>query len=65
MNVLIAIKYNSPAGTVLQQGDFPLRGKKPEAIALEWWKQIQREVYTEGLIQVIVNGNEDITDKVK
>jgi len=64
MNVLITIRYHSPAGPVLQQGEFPLRGKKPERVAYEWWKQIQNEVYTNGLISVEVN-NEDITDKVR
>jgi hypothetical protein len=64
MNVIISIRYSSPAGPVLQQGEFYLRGKRPEQIALNWWKQIQREVYTDELISVEVN-NEDITDKIK
>jgi hypothetical protein len=62
--ISISIRYTSPAGPVLQQGEFYLRGKKPEQIALNWWKQIQREVYTDELISVEVN-NEDITDKIK
>jgi hypothetical protein len=64
MNITIRIKYHSPAGPVLQQGEFYLRGKKPEQVSLNWWKQIQREVYTDELISVKVNG-EDITDKIK
>jgi hypothetical protein len=64
MNLSISIRYSSPAGPVLQQGDFPLRGKNPEQVALDWWKQIQREVYTDELIEVTANG-EDITDKIK
>jgi hypothetical protein len=62
--VVVSIRYTSPAGPVLQQGEFYLRGKKPEEIALNWWKQIQREVYTDELISVEVNG-EDITEKVR
>jgi hypothetical protein len=62
--VVVSIRYDSPAGPVLQQGEFYLRGKKPEEIALKWWKQIQREVYTDELISVEVNG-EDITDKIQ
>lgn len=64
MNIIISIRYNSPAGIVLQQGEFHLKGRKPEQITVDWWKDIQREVYTEGLIEVKVN-NEDITNKVK
>jgi hypothetical protein len=64
VNVIISIRYNSPAGPVLQQGEFYLKGKKPEEIAFNWWKQIQREVYTDELISVEVNG-EDITEKVR
>jgi len=63
MNVSVTIRYNSPAGPVLQQGDFPLNRRKPEEVALKWWKQIQNEVYTDGLIEVTAN-SEDITDKV-
>jgi hypothetical protein len=64
MNIIISIRYTSPAGPVLQQGEFYLRGRKPEEIALNWWKKIQREVYTDKIISVEVN-NEDITDKIK
>jgi hypothetical protein len=64
MNVYITIKYLSPAGRVQQGGSFPLRGRKAEQIALEWIKQIQKEVYFEGLLEVIVDGDNDITEKV-
>jgi hypothetical protein len=64
MNIIISVRYNSPAGSVLQQGEFYLKGKRPEQIALNWWKQIQRDVYTDELIEVTANG-EDITDKIK
>ncbi|MCM3584878.1 hypothetical protein M3182_03850 [Mesobacillus maritimus] len=64
MKISIIIKYNSPAGEVLQRGSFPLQGKRPESVAKDWWKQIQKKVYTEGLVEVTANG-EDITDKVR
>lgn len=64
MNSLMTIRFHSPAGPVLQQGDFSLKGRKPEQVALMWWKQIQNEVHTDGLIEVTAN-NEDITDKVR
>jgi hypothetical protein len=64
MNVLITMRYLSPAGPVLQQGEFYLKGRTPEIIAYEWWNQIKKDVYTEGLVEVKVNGD-DITEKVK
>jgi hypothetical protein len=64
MGISIEITYNSPVGKVLQRGNFPLKGKLPEVVAFDWWKDIRRNVYTEELILVVVNGDEDITEKV-
>ncbi|SEN81025.1 hypothetical protein SAMN05192533_12165 [Mesobacillus persicus] len=63
--VSITIRYKSPAGIVLKQGLFPIRGQKPELVAWNWWQQIKLETYTDELIEVIVNGELDITDKVR
>lgn len=49
---------------MLQGGTFPLRGRKPEQVAIEWIKQIKKEVYFDELLEVIVDGSEDITEKV-
>lgn len=62
--VIIKIIYSTPAGKTTQQWDCPLRGRKPEVIARDWWLQIQREVFTEELLSVTVE-DEDITDKVR
>lgn len=64
MIIQISIRYTSPAGPVLQQGEFYLKGRAPEKIAYEWWNDIQKKVYTDELIEVKANG-EDITEKVK
>ena len=64
MNVVIRIVYLTPAGRVEQKGSVPLKGQKPEKVALDWIKQIKKEVYFEELLEVIVDGNEDITEKV-
>jgi hypothetical protein len=61
--VVVEVRYNSPAGVVLQRGEFYLRGKSPKQIALEWIQQIKREVYFDGLVSVIAD-NQDITEKV-
>ncbi len=65
MQVTIKIRYNSPAGIVTQGGTFLLKRRKPEEVAFEWLKQIKSEVYYEGLIEVIVDGDQDITELVR
>jgi hypothetical protein len=65
MNVLIRIDYIASRNKAYQTGCLPLRGKTPEKIALEWWRQINREMsYHADLEKVIANG-EDITQLVK
>ncbi|MFS0776092.1 hypothetical protein ABC255_08810 [Neobacillus sp. 3P2-tot-E-2] len=62
MNIQIHYITSSKA---YQKGDFQLRGRKPEQVALDFWKQIQKHMsYRAELEKVICNG-EDITDKVK
>lgn len=65
MNVKIQITYMTDGVRTQQSGTFPLRRKRPEEIAFEWLQQIKREMYTyQKLISVIVDGKEDITEKV-
>jgi hypothetical protein len=65
MNVLIQISYISNENEVLQRGSFPLRGKKKEVVACQWWKQLRREMtYWPELVKVTCDG-EDITELVK
>lgn len=65
MNVTIKIRYNSPAGIVTQGGTFPLKRRKPEQVTYEWMQEIKREVNYDGLIEVTVDGDQDITDIVR
>ncbi|MFS0637886.1 hypothetical protein AB1K84_18445 [Mesobacillus foraminis] len=67
LKVYIIVRYHSPAGIVTQGGTFPLTNRNtPEYVAYEWIQQIKREVHHyDRLIEVIVNGDQDITDKVK
>jgi hypothetical protein len=64
--VMIQIFYRSAASgsLIMQRGDFPLKGKKPESVAYEWWTNIQKEMFVAGLEQVIIDG-EDKTDLIK
>jgi hypothetical protein len=64
MNVTIEIHYKSDS-SALQKGSFQLRGKKPEELALNYWKQIKKELsYRAKLEKVIVDGDQDITQLV-
>lgn len=65
MNITLKMKFNSPAGTVTKGGTFPLRGRTPEQVVYRWIQAIKREMYYEGLIEVIADGDQDITEKVK
>ncbi len=65
MNISIKIRYNSPAGIVTQGGTFSLKRRRPEQVAMEWLQEIKRQVNYEGLIEVIIDGNQDITNLVR
>jgi hypothetical protein len=66
MNVTIEIHYISNQTKVMQAGSFPLRGRRPEQVALDWWKQIKKEMsYHAQLEKIIINGDQDITELVK
>ncbi|MBT2727813.1 hypothetical protein J7E63_12780 [Bacillus sp. ISL-75] len=66
MNVLIEIHYTSSSNRTTQSGSFPHRGRKLEQIALEFWKQIQKDnSHRAELEKVIVNGDQDITQMVR
>jgi hypothetical protein len=64
--VTIQIIYKSAASgsSILQCGDFPLKGKKPEEVAWNWLEQIRREMHVANIEQVIING-EDMTETIK
>jgi hypothetical protein len=64
--VTIQIIYRSALSgcKILQGGSFPLKGRKVEKVAFDWWKQIQREMNVDRLEQVLCDG-EDITQLVK
>jgi hypothetical protein len=64
MNVIIEIHYKVDS-RALQKGNFPLRGRKPERIALDFWKQIKKNMFHRAeLEKVIVEGDQDITQQV-
>jgi hypothetical protein len=63
-DVLLRIHYTSPAGRSERKGNFPLRGQRPEEVALDWWEKDVGRGYERKLDKVILNDVEDITEKV-
>jgi hypothetical protein len=66
MNVTIQIIYRSAASgsKILQRCSFPLKGKQPWEVALDWWTKIQREMHVDRLEQVMCDG-QDITENIR
>jgi hypothetical protein len=65
MNVLIQIHYISNGIKVLQHGSFPLKGKKPEQVAYDWWRQLKRKMSYSGELEMVIADGEDITELVR
>jgi hypothetical protein len=64
LNVNIEIHYISES-KILQRGSFPLKGRKPEQVALQFWKEIKREMPYAKEIELVRVDGEDITELVK
>lgn len=60
MTVNIQFFYIANGTRVMQKANFHLKGRKPEEIAYDWWRQIKREMPVDDLEKVVCNG-EDIT----
>ncbi|MEH6994246.1 hypothetical protein V7075_16245 [Neobacillus drentensis] len=65
MNLLIQIFYTTNDNSIFRRGSYPLKNKKPEEVAYEFWKWIRKEhPFPCELEKVIVNG-EDLSQLVK
>jgi hypothetical protein len=64
VTVFIQIHYKAESKGS-QQATFPLRGRIPVQIALEWWKQIKKEMFYRAELEKIIADNQDITQLVK
>lgn len=64
--VTIQILYRSAVSgsLILQRASFPLKGRKPHEVVLDWLEEIHREMFVGTLEQIICNG-EDITGMIK
>jgi hypothetical protein len=63
--VIIRIDYISNGNKLYQVGSFPLRGRNAEQVALDWWKQIKREMSYFAELEIITANGENITQMVK
>jgi hypothetical protein len=63
--ISIHIHYISNGNKVLQRGQFPLKGKNKEEVALAFLKWIKREHPYECEIEMVIVDGEDITELVK
>ncbi|NRD80257.1 hypothetical protein HPT25_23325 [Bacillus sp. BRMEA1] len=65
MNVTIEMHFIASGNKSMSASSFPLRGRKPEQVAYEWWKHIKKEMsYHAQLEKVIADGDQNITELV-
>jgi hypothetical protein len=64
MNIVIRIDYVASGNKAYQGGSFQLRGRKPEQVALGFWKQIKKETSYNAELEKITANGEDITQLV-
>jgi hypothetical protein len=64
MNVSLRIDYIAST-KVSQSGSFPLRGRKPEKVALEWWKELKKETSYRATLEKVTADGDEITQLVK
>lgn len=65
MTVIIHIHYRSSMNTKsYQKAEIPLKGRKPEKAAYEFWKWIKKQIPIDVSIEKVLCENEDITELV-
>jgi hypothetical protein len=64
MNITIEIHYKADS-KLMQRASFPLRGRKPDRVAYEFWKSIKKEMPYPVVLEEVLAAGEDVTDLVK
>jgi hypothetical protein len=64
MTVLIRIDYVSNENRIYSKGEFPLKGKSREEVALEFWRWLKRDHPYECKLENVLCDGEDITELV-
>jgi hypothetical protein len=64
MNVVIDIHYITCENKILRAGSFPLKRRRKEVVAFEFWRWIKREHPYECEIEKVICDGDDITELV-
>jgi hypothetical protein len=64
MYITIEIHYKADS-KMMQRAFFPVRGRKPEKVALDFWKEIKKELSYRVELEEVFAAGEDVTEKVK
>lgn len=62
--ITVKLLFKSHGIRVERKGSFQSRGRSPEKVAADWITEIKKEMDVDGLISVVTNGKEDITEGV-
>jgi hypothetical protein len=62
--ITIEIHYRADS-KLMQRASFPLRGRRPERVAYEFWKSIKKEMPYPVVLEEVLAAGEDLTDLVK
>lgn len=64
--IAVQIQYITELGNkVLQRGSFPAKGRKPEKVAYDWWRELKKEMNVEIKMEKVMIDGEDKTEEVK
>jgi hypothetical protein len=62
--ITIEIHYRADS-KLMQRASFPLRGRRPERVAYEFWKSIKKEMPYPVVLEEVLAAGEDLTHLVK
>jgi hypothetical protein len=67
MSVLLEVHYIAVevGSKIMRRGEFKLKGKKKEEVALKFWKWIKRQYFIEMELEKVKCDGEDITGLVR
>lgn len=64
MNISIELVYKCRGIVVRRSGTFPARRRSSEMVVVDWIHAIKKEMEVDEVIEVIVNGDQNITGEV-
>jgi hypothetical protein len=64
MNITIEIHYKADS-KLMQRASFPMKGRKPERVAYEFWKSIKKEMPYPVVLEEVLAAGKEVTQQVK